>query len=277
MSDRVSLQGRIQPPGLDLKSRELATVAALTAMANAAPQLKVHIHGAMNVGASRQEILEVIIPVRITKAQARLVSAGLKRIVAAYAQYQHRGSSEHAFFYFQHELTFNGKVMNKLGLFDRDHMTDILNLSIITTAKRSQHVIRVTYFQLAAAILAVRINEDFRRHKEMRKATATEARLIKSTINSLERELKRARRIYVSTNGEFGLHRRRHMWRLHIKWIRTHLTYYQPQPLKNQLRRVRRRIIEDIEAIAREGLATEGYETPAPNELRRLVRLALRY
>jgi|SRR5437868_6253454 len=217
------------------------------------------------------------IPVRITKAQARLVSAGLKRIVAAYAQYQHRGSSEHAFFYFQHELTFNGKVMNKLGLFDRDHMTDILNLSIITTAKRSQHVIRVTYFQLAAAILAVRINEDFRRHKEMRKATATEARLIKSTINSLERELKRARRIYVSTNGEFGLHRRRHMWRLHIKWIRTHLTYYQPQPLKNQLRRVRRRIIEDIEAIAREGLATEGYETPAPNELRRLVRLALRY
>src|SRR5438270_7423680 len=65
MSDRVSLQGRIQPPGLDLKSRELATVAALTAMANAAPQLKVHIHGAMNVGASRQEILEVIIQMAV--------------------------------------------------------------------------------------------------------------------------------------------------------------------------------------------------------------------
>jgi 4-carboxymuconolactone decarboxylase len=52
-------------PGLDLKSRELATVAALTAMANAAPQLKVHIHGAMNVGASRQEILEVIIQMAV--------------------------------------------------------------------------------------------------------------------------------------------------------------------------------------------------------------------
>jgi 4-carboxymuconolactone decarboxylase len=49
-------------PGLDLKSRE---VAALTAMANAAPQLKVHIHGAMNVGASRQEILEVIIQMAV--------------------------------------------------------------------------------------------------------------------------------------------------------------------------------------------------------------------
>ena len=48
-------------PGLDLKSRELAVVAALTAMGNAAAQLKVHIHGALNVGASQQEVLETII------------------------------------------------------------------------------------------------------------------------------------------------------------------------------------------------------------------------
>lgn len=47
-------------PGLDLKSREIAVVAALTALGNAAPQLKVHITGALNVGCSRQEVLEVI-------------------------------------------------------------------------------------------------------------------------------------------------------------------------------------------------------------------------
>jgi 4-carboxymuconolactone decarboxylase len=40
-------------PGLDLKSRELAVVAALTALGNATPQLKVHIQGALNVGWSR--------------------------------------------------------------------------------------------------------------------------------------------------------------------------------------------------------------------------------
>lgn len=45
-------------PGLDLKSREIAVVAALTALGNAAPQLKVHVHGALNVGASRTEIIE---------------------------------------------------------------------------------------------------------------------------------------------------------------------------------------------------------------------------
>ena len=52
-------------PGLDLKTRELAVVAALTAMGTATPQLKVHIHGAMNVGCSRQEVIEVIIQMAV--------------------------------------------------------------------------------------------------------------------------------------------------------------------------------------------------------------------
>ncbi|PTQ69097.1 carboxymuconolactone decarboxylase family protein [Pseudomonas sp. GV071] len=52
-------------PGLDLKSREIAVVAALTAMGNAAPQLKVHIQGALNVGVSRQEIVETIMQMAV--------------------------------------------------------------------------------------------------------------------------------------------------------------------------------------------------------------------
>jgi len=47
--------------GIDLKTRELATVAALVALGNARPQLEVHLHGALNVGASQEEIVEVII------------------------------------------------------------------------------------------------------------------------------------------------------------------------------------------------------------------------
>lgn len=52
-------------PGLDLKSRELATVAALTALGNAQPQLKVHIHGALNVGCTREEVVEVIMQMAV--------------------------------------------------------------------------------------------------------------------------------------------------------------------------------------------------------------------
>ena len=45
---------------LNLKTRELLTVAALTAMGNAQPQLKDHINAALNVGNSPEEIVEAI-------------------------------------------------------------------------------------------------------------------------------------------------------------------------------------------------------------------------
>jgi 4-carboxymuconolactone decarboxylase len=51
--------------GLDLKSREIATVAALAAMGTAQPQLKVNIHGALNVGCSRNEIIEIMIQMAV--------------------------------------------------------------------------------------------------------------------------------------------------------------------------------------------------------------------
>lgn len=52
-------------PGLDLKSREIATVAALAAMGNARPQLKVHIHGALNVGCTREQVIEIMIQMAV--------------------------------------------------------------------------------------------------------------------------------------------------------------------------------------------------------------------
>lgn len=48
-------------PGLTLQQRELATVAALTAIGTAGPQLKVHLAAALNVGLSRTEIIETIV------------------------------------------------------------------------------------------------------------------------------------------------------------------------------------------------------------------------
>jgi 4-carboxymuconolactone decarboxylase len=46
-------------PGLDLKSRLLATVAGLTALGNT-EQLKFYINGALNVGWTEEEIIEVM-------------------------------------------------------------------------------------------------------------------------------------------------------------------------------------------------------------------------
>ena len=52
-------------PGLGLRDREIATIAALTALGNAAPQLKVHIEAGLNVGLSRDEIVEIIMQMAV--------------------------------------------------------------------------------------------------------------------------------------------------------------------------------------------------------------------
>ncbi|WP_396328438.1 carboxymuconolactone decarboxylase family protein [Burkholderia anthina] len=52
-------------PQLDLKSREIATIAALAALGNAQPQLKVHIEAALNVGCTRDEIVEVFMQMAV--------------------------------------------------------------------------------------------------------------------------------------------------------------------------------------------------------------------
>lgn len=52
-------------PGLNIKAREIATIAALTAMGNATPQLKVHIEAGLNVGLSRHEITEIIMQMAV--------------------------------------------------------------------------------------------------------------------------------------------------------------------------------------------------------------------
>ena len=52
-------------PQLDLKAREIGVVAALTALGNAVPQLKVHIHGALNVGCTREEVVEIIMQMAV--------------------------------------------------------------------------------------------------------------------------------------------------------------------------------------------------------------------
>jgi 4-carboxymuconolactone decarboxylase len=48
-------------PGLTLKTRQLLTIASLVTLGNAQPQLKSHIKGALNVGCTREEIVETIL------------------------------------------------------------------------------------------------------------------------------------------------------------------------------------------------------------------------
>jgi 4-carboxymuconolactone decarboxylase len=52
-------------PGLDMRTRELAIISALTALGTAERQLKAHILGALKVGTGREEIVEAIMQVAV--------------------------------------------------------------------------------------------------------------------------------------------------------------------------------------------------------------------
>ncbi|MDI1223898.1 MULTISPECIES: carboxymuconolactone decarboxylase family protein [Acinetobacter] len=70
--------------GLDLKSKEIAVVSALTAMGNAQPQLKVHINGALNTGSSINEVKEVILQMSVYSGFPSSINAmnALKEVLA---------------------------------------------------------------------------------------------------------------------------------------------------------------------------------------------------
>ncbi|MBR8239656.1 carboxymuconolactone decarboxylase family protein [Burkholderia multivorans] len=73
-------------PQLDLKSREIATIAALAALGNAQPQLKVHIEGALNVGCTRDEIVEVFMQMAVYAG----IPAALNALFAAHEVFRQR-------------------------------------------------------------------------------------------------------------------------------------------------------------------------------------------
>ena len=77
-------------PGLDLRGREIATIAALTALGNASPQLKVHIEAGLNVGLSREEIIEVIMQMAVYAG----FPAALNGLFAAKEIFAHRRADE---------------------------------------------------------------------------------------------------------------------------------------------------------------------------------------
>ena len=83
----------VSRPQLDLRTRQLATVAALTALGTAGPQLRAHLHGALNVGATPAEIVEVIQQMAVFAG----FPAALNGIAAARDVFEARGITvEHA-------------------------------------------------------------------------------------------------------------------------------------------------------------------------------------
>jgi 4-carboxymuconolactone decarboxylase len=62
-------------PGLDPKSRQIATIAALTTLGGADHELEIHIRSAVQVGCTKAEIIEVIMQMAVYAGFPRALSA----------------------------------------------------------------------------------------------------------------------------------------------------------------------------------------------------------
>lgn len=81
--------------GLNLKSKEMAVVAALTAMGNVEPQLKVHIHGALNVGCNIAEVQEIILQMSCYAGFPRAIN-GMLALKSVVEERRAEGKSDEA-------------------------------------------------------------------------------------------------------------------------------------------------------------------------------------
>jgi 4-carboxymuconolactone decarboxylase len=81
----------VSRPGIDLKTRQLVTVASCVTLGHAQPQLRAHIEGALNVGATKEEIVEVILQVALYAGFAAATNAMLlaKDVFASYSAINH--------------------------------------------------------------------------------------------------------------------------------------------------------------------------------------------
>jgi 4-carboxymuconolactone decarboxylase len=71
-------------PALDLKQREFAAVAALAAMGTCAPQLKARLHGALKLGWTQDELVELLMQISVHAGFPAAINGlvALKAVVA---------------------------------------------------------------------------------------------------------------------------------------------------------------------------------------------------
>jgi hypothetical protein len=219
-----------------------------------------------------------VIGVRLTPSYLRLIGVGLHALVNSYLTHQETGSSIYSYNFRLHPLQDFPCPGKNPGTFGQTIMQGIVELWIRLKGKtKSRLRLRMNFVDLSACIFAVRIGREYERLVQEKKHKIRENLEAKSAIASLERQLKRARRAYAAENGESAYKEMRTRWFAHLRWMRMHLAYFRPRRIKTQPRLLQRMIIDEACESAKAGILKRRYEPPPEKELRRLVRLYLRY
>ena len=75
MTIEWAMAGIMARPGLDLLTREYLVIASCVTLGHAVPQLRAHIEAAMNLGATKEQIVEAILQVLFYAGGAAVANA----------------------------------------------------------------------------------------------------------------------------------------------------------------------------------------------------------
>lgn len=222
---------------------------------------------------SQPKLPKAKIVIRLSERDHRLIRAGLNWIVGNY-RLSNRGAR-----------ILTGRVERAWvrsfdpGSYDQDLMDGIIALRVTVVSLAPSGRLRVdTSFEIGACALAVRVVARRCRHGHTRFDMPQVDRASKRLLRRLEVVRKRAKRAEVRRSGLNSYQARAHEWQRFIRWIRVHI----PDCGSTRLRRPARfgppkMIVDKLVSWVRAELMECKQRLPNERELRRLVRLALRY
>jgi hypothetical protein len=210
---------------------------------------------------------------RLSAAQLDLLRPGIGRIFACYQQWERDGESKNSY-----PFRLCPDPRRAPGKLNTVLMKEVLDLWKILFPKfgRKRPRLRLTYIQIAAAILAVRIGQDEMRRGKAKPWSHREKRTARRLLEKLELLRRQARRRYIADSGKHKYERLANRWRKLLRWIRMNLVYFRPWPAISKGGKLRRQIVDDAVSAAQQRLRFLEWQLPESVLLRKLTRGFLR-
>lgn len=233
------------------------------------------------------------IKVRFSKAQVSMIWPGLNYVICQWLTQEQSGQSAtcYPFRILPLAPSFDS------GTFSARMMGRIKQLwAKIQSIKSNGGTAILDEFEIRAAIFAARTSVKLERYQirkaQKRGAGATrhvagakqalkkDVRRNKGVVEFLEKELKRANRLFKSVVDPAGFKSQSKEWQSHLKWIEYHLAYFKPipSPATNVGRLESRRAwLDTLQQMTEKAVVELGYELPEPAKLRDVLLQFLTY
>ena len=209
--------------------------------------------------------------IRLSERDCRLILAGFNWIAANYQT----AKSGH----FTTSLKKVWQARFDPGTFRQEFMDSLLALRTNLSSLGAGGRLRAnTSYEIAACSLAVRIAIKRHRHGHTLLDIPRIEAAAKRLLRRLEVVRKRAKRAEIGQAGPEEYKRQSQDWRAFVQWVRVHVPSCSCVWRRRPAPAFRRRgIVDTLVAWTREELKDRKAEIPDDKELRRLVKLPLRY